>query len=213
MSTNQKRHSKGTKDGGKFAPDVNAESTVDFRETKTFDDHTYQFEKTEGESVIVHYTLTNSDGGGGWRFEYDQLTRRVKAHGVHPVNPSARWRDRGEADIRTVVRTLEPNAKLIDLDGDTYLIGGNSFPLSKSTISGISTGQMMLTGGKFDEEGLRDYVAQQRNDTDRSESERPDMAASFAETRRYLDGIELAADIGSDAARAGTVGAMRERGL
>jgi hypothetical protein len=71
---------------------------------------------------------------------------------------------------------------------------------------------MMLTGGQS-EEDLRDYVDRARRDADKGEAERPDMAASFAETRRYVEGIELAAEIGAEAARANTVGAMRERGL
>jgi len=35
MSTNPKRQPKGTRDGGKFAPDVNQESTVDLAEPST----------------------------------------------------------------------------------------------------------------------------------------------------------------------------------
>jgi hypothetical protein len=181
--------------------------------TFTLGDHTYQFDKTGPKNGVTNYVLVNEEGGGGWRFEYDDLTLRVKAHGVRPVNPSAEWRDKGEADIRLLVRLFEPNTRLIDLDGDTYLIGGDPWPLSKSHLSGISTGEMMLTGGKFDANGLRDYVAQQRRDTDKSEAERPDMADSFAETTRYLDGIEIAAYLGVEAAEANTVAAMRERGL
>lgn len=177
----------------------------------TYVSHTYQFEKTGPQNGVTNYTLTNDEGGGGWRFEYDGLTRRAKAHGVAPVNPSAEWRDRGEADIRSVVRLFEPNVKLLNLDGDTYLIGGDPWPLSRSHLSGISTGEMMLIGGKFDDDGLRRYIAQQRSDIDKSEAERPDMKESFAETRRYIDGIEIAADLGRDAAMAGTVGAMNER--
>ncbi len=222
MSTNQKRQPKGTKDGGQFAPDVHAESTVKLgesppdsdinRETGTFTlgDHAYQFEKTGPQNDVTNYVLTNDEGGGGWRFEYDSLTRRATAHGARPTNPSAEWRDKGEADIRSVVHLFEPDAKLLNLDGTIYLIGGESWLLSESHLSGISTGEMMLIGGKS-EDDLREYAAQERISLAKSEAERPDSAASFAETRRYIEGIELAADTGRAAAKAGTVGAMRER--
>ena len=188
-------------------------TTVANHETGTFTlgDHTYQFGKTGPENDVTKYTLTNEDGGGGWRFEYDGLTRRVKAHGVRPFNPSAQWRDRGEVDIRTVARLFEPNAKLINLDGKTYRVDGPDWPLSESHLAGLSTGEMMLTGGKS-EDDLREYVWQQRSDIEKSESERPELVASFAETRRFIDGIELAAAIGREAAEANTVGAMSKRG-
>lgn len=182
------------------------------RETGTFTlgDHTYEFEKTGPENDLTEYTLTNAEGGGGWRFGYDRLTRRVAAHGVAPVRPSAEWRDKGEADIRTVARLFEPDARLIQLDGETYLIGGNPWPLSPSHLQGIATGEMMLNNGKT-EHDLRAYVSQQRSDTARSETERPDMAKSFAETRSYIDGIEIAINLGEEAAKANTVGAMDAR--
>lgn len=178
--------------------------------TFNFGDHHYQFEKNGPENDVTNYVLTNAEGGGGWRFEYDSLTRRVEAHGVAPVRPSAEWRDKGEADIRTVVRMFEPNAKLVTLDRDTYLIGGNPWPLNNSYLIGISTGQMMLVGGKSEEE-LRNYIAQQRSDLTRSEAERPDMAESFNATRAYIEGIEIAADLGEDAAQANTVGVAKAR--
>jgi hypothetical protein len=186
-------------------PDVNQEDGV-----FTLGDHTYEFEKTGPENDITEYTLTNAEGGGGWRFGYDRLTRRVTAHGVAPVRPSAEWRDKGEADIRTVARLFEPDARLIQLDGETYLIGGNPWPLSPSHLQGIATGEMMLNSGKT-EHDLRAYVSQQRSDTARSETERPDMAKSFAETRSYIDGIEIAINLGEEAAKANTVGAMDAR--
>ena len=183
------------------------------RETGTFnfDDHTYQFEKIGPKDGVTTYHLTNADGGGGWDLKYDGLTRRASAHGRRPINPSEEWRDKGEADIRTVARLFEPNVKLLDLDGNTYLIGGSPQPLSESHLSGVSFGQGMLVSGKFDEAGLREYVAPQRVDIDRRESRRPDMAKSFDETRRFLDGIEIAADIGAEAAKANTAGAMEAR--
>ncbi len=223
----QNRQPKGTETGGQFAQSANPESTVDLGDIgdfvsdgppptpvgitsidanalKVVDRWTFQYKSIDGHSYrvaradlgndVVRYSLTNPKDG------------------VRPRKPTPSWRDRGEADIRNVMKELEPNAKLIDLDGKTYLIGGAPWPLSTSHLSGLATGEMMMTGAKS-EDDLRAYVAQQRGDLDRSESERPDMAASFAETRRYVDGIELAADIGAEAAEANTVGAMRERGL
>jgi hypothetical protein len=179
---------------------------------KTIDGHKYQVARAQMTNDVVRYSLHNSKDGGGWSLEYDQLTRRTEVKGVRPRKPTQQWRDRGEADIRKVMKEIEPNAKLIKLDHQTYLVDGPSWPLSTSHISGLATGEMMMTGGKS-EHDLRHYVAQQRSDLNKSESERPDMAASFAETRRYVEGIELAADIGAEAAMANTVGAMRERGL
>jgi hypothetical protein len=181
-------------------------------ERKTIDDHAYQVARAQMPSDVVYYSLHNSKEGGGWSLEYDQLTRRVEVRGVRPRKPTPSWRDRGEADIRNVMKELEPNAKLIKLNHQTYLVDGPSWPLSTSHISGLHTGEMMMTGGRS-EDDLRDYVAQQRSDFDKSEAERPDLADSINENRRYVEGIELAADIGAEAAMANTVGAMRERGL
>jgi hypothetical protein len=194
--------------------DANAPKVVDrwtFQD-KTIAGHSYRVARADLGNDVVRYALTNPKEGGGWSLEYDQLTRRAEVKGVRPRKTTPSWRDRGEADIRNVMKELEPNAKLIDLDGKTYRVDGPSWPLSTSHLSGLATGEMMMTGAKS-EDDLRAYVAQQRSDLNRSESERPDMAASFAETRRYVDGIELAADIGAEAAEANTVGAMRERGL
>jgi hypothetical protein len=181
-------------------------------ERKTIDGHSYRMARTDLGNGVVRYSLHSPKEGGGWNFDYDQLTRRAEVRGVRPRKPTPSWRDRGEADIRNVMKELEPNAELIKLDGETYRVDGPLWPLSKSELSGISTGEMMMTGGKS-EDDLREYVAQQRSDVDRSESERPDMAASFAETRLYVNGISIAADLGHEAAEANTVGAMRERGL
>ena len=179
----------------------------------TFGEHQYRVARVQMPSDIVRYSMQNSREGGGWNVEYDQLTCRVKVKGVRPRKPTGWWRDHGEADIRDVMNDLEPNAAIIDLDGRMYPVRGRqSWPLGQSQLSGLSTGEMMLTGGQS-EEDLRDYVDRARRDADKGEAERPDMAASFAETRRYVEGIELAAEIGAEAARANTVGAMRERGL
>jgi hypothetical protein len=201
---------------GATSIDVNSPMVVNrwTFENKEIDGHSYQVARANLGNDVVRYSLHNSKEGGGWSLEYDELTRRVEVRGVRPLTtPSPAWRDRGEADIRKVMKELEPNARLINLDRKTYLVDGPSWPLSESHISGISTGEMMMTGGKFDEDGLRGYVAQQRRDFDKKESERPDLFASINENRRYVDGIELAADIGAEAAMANTVGAMRERGL
>jgi hypothetical protein len=179
----------------------------------TIDGHRYRVGRAQMPSDIIYYALNNPTEGGGWNVEYDQLTCRVKVKGVRPRKPTPWWRDHGEADIRDVMKELEPNAAIIDLNGQMYPVnGGQSWPLGQSQLSGLSTGEMMLTGGQS-EEDLRDYVDRARRDADKGEAERPDMAASFAETRRYVEGIELAAEIGAEAARANTVGAMRERGL
>jgi hypothetical protein len=179
----------------------------------TFGEHQYRVARIQMPSDIVRYSMQNSREGGGWSVEYDQLTCRVKVKGVRPRKPTGWWRDHGEADIRDVINDLEPNAAIIDLNGQMYPVhGGQSWPLGQSQLSGLSTGEMMLTGGKS-EDDLRDYVDQQRSDFDKSEAERPDLADSINESRRYVEGIELAADIGAEAARANTVGAMRERGF
>lgn len=178
--------------------------------TLRLDEHIYQFEKIGPENDVTKYTLTNEDGGGGWRFEIDGLTRRVKAHGVHPVNPSAEWRDKGEADIRTVVRLFEPDAKLLDLDGDTYLIGGDPWPLSKSHLTGINVAQMMLAKGHSEDEVLKNAMSE-RSDLERKLLERPDLANSIHENLLFCDGMEIAIGIGSAAAKANTVGATEKR--
>ena len=182
-------------------------------ERKTIDGHAYRMARTDLGNGVVRYSLHSPKEGGGWNLEYDELTRRVEVKGVRPRKPTPSWRDRGEADIRNVMKELEPNAELIKLDGKTYRVDGPSWPLSQSELSGISTGEMMLTGGKFDEDGLRKYVAQQRRDFDKNYAERPDMADSINESLLYVNGISIAADLGHEAAEANTVGAMRERGL
>jgi hypothetical protein len=231
MSTNVKRQPKGKSTGGQFAPDVNPESTLQLLEiddlvapdsgTKTnhwthekraLDGHSYVVSRFESEKGLVHYTLCDEVGGGGWRLEYDQKTRRVDAHGIRPRKETAMWRDRGEADVRAVVKTLEPDAVLLKLDRDTYRVDGPSYPLSESHVSGISSGEMMLTGGKTEAEVLA-YVAKERREYDKLEQLRPDLVSSIDENRRYVEGMEIAVSMGAAAAEANTVGAMRERGL
>ena len=192
------------------ATDVVREVSV---ERKTIDGHSYRVARTDLGNGIVRYSLYNPKEGGGWNLEYDEPTRRVKVKGVRPRKSTPAWRDRGEADIRKVMKELEPSAALIKLDDKTYRVDGPDWPLSKSELSGISTGEMMLTGGNFNEDGLRKYVAQQRRDIDKHYAERPDMADSINESLLYINGISIAADLGHEAARANTVGAMKERGL
>ncbi|MGA7836278.1 MAG: MarR family transcriptional regulator [Acidimicrobiales bacterium] len=119
---------------------------------------------------------------------------------------------RGEVDIRTALSALEPKAQLFELDRDTYLVYGPSHPLSSSHLSGINSGQMMLTGGNSEDE-LFSYVDQERTSLNRKADERPDLMTSIEENRRYVAGIEIAARMGHAAAEANTVGAMTKHGL
>jgi hypothetical protein len=231
MSTNVKRQPKGKSTGGQFAPAVNPESTLQLLEiddltapdsgTKTnhwthkkqaLDGHSYVVSRFESEKGLVHYTLCDEVGGGGWRLEYDQKTRRVDAHGIRPRKETATWRDRGEADIRTVIKTLEPNAWLLKLNNETYLVDGPPWPLSTSHLSGISSGEMMMTGGTSEEDVLA-YVKDEHRALDVKKLEQPDLIDAINTNRRYVEGIEIAVKMGAAAAEANTVGAMKARGL
>lgn len=220
----QNRQPKGTETGGQFAPSSNPESTVDLDDhgvatrdswsvrEMTIDSHAYRVQRDDRGNGVVEYMLNNSQDDGGWRIEYDTTTRRAKVRGIKPLHPTPLWRDRGEADIRAVMKEIEPDSTLIDLNGKTYLVDGSSWPLSDSHLSGLRTGEMILTGGKSEDE-LRDYVEKQRRGFDMSAAERPHLAPAIEQNRLYVDGIELAAKFGAAAAAANTVGAMKERGL
>jgi hypothetical protein len=230
MTTKVMRQPKGTKTGGQFAASVNAESVIDLGDIgdldppadpsidnwvhldRTIDGHRYRVSRFNGSNGVVQYSLMRAKFGGGWRLRYDRFTKRVVAQGVRPRRETATWRDRGEADIRRVVSELEPEASLIDLNGKHYLVDGPSWPLSDSHMSGLSTGEMMMTGGTPEIEVLA-YVAVQRRAFDTKEIERPDLLNSINENRRFVDGIEIAVKRGSVAAEANTVGAMKARGL
>lgn len=223
------RQPKGTTTGGQFAPSENAESNLELVdvstdspnlnrwtvESKRIGDFKYGVSRLERSNGTVHYMLTNMStaaGGGGWKITYDKFTRRADVKGVVPSKKTAEWRDRGEVDIRTALSALEPEAQLFELDRDTYLVYGPSHPLSSSHLSGINSGQMMLTGGNSEDE-LFAYVDQERTSLNRKADERPDLMTSIEENRRYVAGIEIAARMGRAAAEANTVGAMSERGL
>lgn len=226
MSSNQRRQPRGTSAGGQFAPDVNQESTVELTDASinqpggdrlshdkfTIDGHKYTTAKLERTNDTVSYMLDRFEGSGGWRIEYDRLTRRAKVRGVRPTRPTAEWRDRGEADIRAVLSKLEPDSQLFELDGKTYLVYGPGWPLSASHISGINSGQMMLTSGKSEDE-VQEYVDLQRSALNLEERDHPERLHAIEENHRYIAGVEIAARMGRGAAEANTIGAAAARGL
>ncbi len=215
------RQSKGTSAGGQFAPSTNSESTIELTTSSSsdqlsygdceIDGHKYSVAKLEETNDTVRYML-DAQEGGGWRINYDRLTRRATVRGVTPAHKTAEWRERGEADIRKVLSTLESDAQLFELDRKTYRVYGPSFPLSESQLAGINSGQMMLTGGNSEDE-LLIFVDHHRIELDRQADARPDLMPAIEENRRYIEGVEFAARMGRAAAEAGTVSAMARRGL
>jgi len=233
MSAVTNRRPKGQTTGGQFAPSANPEATVEItgnvRRTvgAIIDGIVYRVDIVDNENDTVSYTLTDPLYKGGWNFEYDRLTRRAQANGRRPNlsslsgEDSAVWRDRGEADIRNAVAMLESNAVLVEYDGQTFHVDGRQGrALSSSTLSGLDSGQMMLTGGSdagrsskrvMDE--IAKFVKEQRERDEITLRDHEDLAEAVAQTERYLVGIELAVEMGTDAALANTVGAQRARGL
>lgn len=233
MSAVTNRRPKGQSTGGQFAPSSNPEATVEIagnlRRTvgAVIDGIVYRVDIVDNGNDTVSYALTDPLYKGGWNFEYDRLTRRARAKGRRPNlsalsdEDSAAWRDRGEVDIRSAVAMLEPNAVLVEYDGGTFHVDGRQgWALSSSTLSGLDSGQMMLTSGSgegrsnkrvMDE--IAKFVKEQRERDEIALRDHEDLAGAVAETERYLVGIELAVEMGTDAALANTVGAQRARGL
>ena len=187
----------------------------------------YRVDIVDNGNDTVSYALTDPLYEGGWNFEYDRLTRRAQAKGRRPTlsalsdEDSAAWRDRGEVDIRSAVAMLEPNAVLVEYGGQTFHVDGRqAWALSTSTLSGLDSGQMMLTSGSgegrsnkrvMDE--IAKFVKEQRERDEITLRDRADLAGAVAETERYLVGIELAVEMGTEAALANTAGTQRARGL
>jgi hypothetical protein len=233
MSAATNRRPKGQSTGGQFAPSPNPEATVEItgnlRRTvgAVIDGIVYRVDIVDNGNDTVSYTLTDPLCKGGWNFEYDRLTRRARANGRRPNlsalsdGDSAAWRDRGEADIRSAVAMLEPNAVLVQHDGQTFHVDGRQgWASASSTLWGLNSGQMMLTSGA--DEGrsykrvmdeIAKFVKEQRERDEIALRDHDDLAGAVAETERYLVGIELAVEMGTDAALANTVGAQRARGL
>lgn len=234
----QPRQLKGTRVGGQFSESVNPESTpdlgdigdlVDARSTtptnrenwtiKVFevDGLEYVVARIERYDSTLEYTVIDPTMGGGWKITYDPFTRQGKASRRQPDMPFEHTDDcesRREADARHIIRSLEPDAALVDIDGMTYFVDERQdAPIDRDTLTGIQIGQMMLT--RQPEEGALEsvltYVEDNRRSVDLHEQFRPDNAASAASTRRTLDGIEFAAKLGYEAAMENTVGAQLTR--
>lgn len=158
--------------------------------------HSYHVVRTAVTDAVVHYTLTDPQEANGWRLEYHPTQRRLKAHGIRPRRPSPEWLDRGEADVRLVTAILEPNAVLVELDAKVYRVGGPSWPLSEEEMFGLASGERMLqkTDGRV---SLLAYVAEQRHQFDTQEADHPKWSEWINERRRFLDGCELAIEIGT----------------
>ena len=62
-NSNQKRQPKGTKDGGQFAPDVNAESTVDLGDIGDFEPDTPDLELEVVDSLPTEDEIVAANGG------------------------------------------------------------------------------------------------------------------------------------------------------
>lgn len=233
MSAVTNRQPKGRTTGGQFAPSSNPEATLEITGNVSrtvgavIDGVVYRVGIVDNGNDTVSYTLTDPLYKGGWDFEYDRQTRRAQAKGRRPNlrslsdEDSAAWRDRGEADIRNAVAMFEPNAVLVQCDGETYHVDGRqAWALSPSTLSGLDSGQMTLTGGldagRSSEQIIDEvvkYVKEQRERDEITLRDREDLAGAVAETERYLVGIELAVEMGTEAVLANTVGAQRARGL
>jgi hypothetical protein len=232
MSAVTNRKPKGQTTGGQFAPSSNPEATLEISNVSrsvgaVIDRVVYRVGIVDNGNDTVSYTLTDPLYKGGWDFEYDRLTHRAQAKGRRPNlsalsdEDSAAWRDRGEADIRNVVAMFEPNAVLVQCDGETYHANGRqAWALSPSTLSGLDSGQMMLTGGldagrssaQVIDEVVK-YVKEQRERDEITLRNSEDLAGAVAETETYLVGMELAVEMGTEAALANTVRAQRARGL
>jgi len=234
----QSRQPKGVATGGQFAPSANPESApdlgdigdlVDARSTQPargqdwsirifeVDAVEYAVARIEMHDSTLEYTAIDPAVGGGWKINYDPFTRQAMASRRQPDMPfddSDDGAGRREADARHIVRSLEPDAALVVIDGMTYFVDERQdAPIDRDTLTGIQIGQMMIT--RHPEEGALEsvltYVEDNRRSVDLHEQFRPDNADSAASTRRTLDGIEFAAKLGFDAATANTVGAQLAR--
>lgn len=221
------REPKGQPTGGRFAASVNPESDVDLASTPSWDyrnidvdDVDYFVTRTENHDLTVTYEVLDRQFGTGWTITDDPLTRRAIAKGIRPnlsvlsEEDQIVWRERGDADIRHVLEAIGSPAALVDIDGKTYLVHGRQdWPLTDDTVTGINIGQMMLIKESIEHPVafLSEYVAQGRRSAEIQLKFRPDMSVSIQSTLRTLNGIEIAAGIGVDAARANTVGAYEAR--
>lgn len=127
MDTNtQPRRPKGTPAGGQFATKVQPESTIAVGpESASIDGHEYEVSRSTGDSGADVWTFMGTEGG--WRFWYDDDSKTAIVTALRPTHPSPEWLDRGEADIRKVVRSVYPGAGFVRIGGGHYYaIGGPS---------------------------------------------------------------------------------------
>ncbi len=215
MTVTFKRQPKGTATGGQFAGNQNPETTVrldgdsaDWNEaTRTIDDITYRVQREEYDDTVC-YSLVDERFGGGWSLNYNRTTRIVRATLRRPRHRSAvakeMWVQRGEANVRTVVRALEPNAALITSGDDVYGVAGRTEgPLGDLTRRGVDSGRAMLSGHHGQSQAdrvayVREFADAGRRSLEHLVANFPEMADSpnTAAALEYFEGVSLATEIG-----------------
>jgi len=158
------------------------------------DGHSYTVELDEHGELFATYVL-EAPHGGGWKIEYDATDRTAKVRGVRPKVETSETRDEGEADIRKVLKELEPTAAIVVLDNRHYLVDGNGVALSGSEVRGITAGRMALTNGS----SAADILA----DTEREEARQHELLAeepvvaqeAVRENLAHLSGVRRALEL------------------
>lgn len=102
------------------------------------DGHDYQVSRAADDSGAEVWTFAGTEGG--WEFRYDADSKTAAVRGIRPASPSPEWLDRGEADIRKVVRSVHPDAEFVRLDGGYhYAIGGPPHPVDPDEYAASAT--------------------------------------------------------------------------
>jgi hypothetical protein len=233
---NVQRQPKGKESGGQFAKSRNPECAdlcLDIPDYNNGESSYMKWYKNGGwHSVRVtddgngmkHYKFDNARFGGGWDVDYDSETfiatacGRSALVGVFSEAEAEAFRDSGRSNVLDVVQSVEPEAVLVRLRGglsdDEWYFADRrqEDPLPSSMVSGWNVGQMRLTSGASVDE-LREDIAKERASHEQKAIERPDMANSVRENLLHLDGMELAASLGKNAAEQNTIGAYKSRGI
>ena len=158
------------------------------------DGYAYTVELDEhGESFATYFL--EAPHGGGWKIEYDATDRTAKARCVRPKVETAETRDEGEADIRKVVKELEPLAAIVVVAGRPYLVDGNGVPLSGSELRGINSGRMALINGSSAADILADTEREEARQHELLDEEPVVAQEAVRENLAHLSGVRRALEL------------------
>jgi len=145
MTETPSRQPKGQPTGGQFSGKSNPEANTELVDTsfdgpyttiidsKTIGPWDYSIGFGTDDAGGRHYHVRNEKYESGWRFEIAKNGQTAVAEPFGPRWQDAEWRDKGDADIREIVNTLEPDIRFVELRGDTYVIRGPAHPVDPET--------------------------------------------------------------------------------